>query len=495
MVNSNAFRELFYLVTLILLPMVFIGIRRLSRQNASWDDDQLVKNRFVVVWLCLLSFVLVERGIAGVLLLAGTNVESSLFFPIRIAGPNWAIVRGLPYLGLCACVLAFLPSVGSKIAESRGRYFLIFGFAAALSLAFGAIHGGFAGNIGVADSPDHWHDANLNASAWDTMATHVDRIAGKIGPPYLAPHSLSHPAPAVVYWQILGHYLPLLGLSVVNVLLYSLTFPALFWALRRRVDPKLAIQVTLGCMLVPGLLIYGRSDDAVYYGIAGAALAIFSVALAERRFGLTAAAGALVAAGANVSYAAVVLMPAMLSFTADIPLPQTWHHLRRILPHALIMIVIVFSVIVLVDNIFGFDLWASFRASVYYNRATHITSLLDRGAYGKALSDRLMAWGDFPLFAGPVLLFAVVERVRSIVSNHANFRLNDLALAVLLLVLATNSSGAGEIARPWGSIYLLAAFSFLPNLMQTYSENMRWWLLRAQFIWALLLQACLNFIW
>jgi len=190
------------------------------------------------------------------------------FYPIRIAHPNYGVLDGLPYLAVCGAAVYLLPRIGQQVASSAWRYAMLWGFSVVILLSFGGIHGGFVGgNLGIASSVHHLHDASINATVAETFATHTDRVAGLIEPGYQAPHSTSHPAASVVYWQLLIGSASPLGLSVVNVCIFALGLPVMLWALRRRFDDVTALQGALACLLVPALLVYGRSDDAVFYAL------------------------------------------------------------------------------------------------------------------------------------------------------------------------------------------------------------------------------------
>ncbi len=461
------------------------------------SQERNARNEIVLLWFYFLAIVIVTRLVAGLLILSGSYLPAATYFyPIRIAGPNWQLLEGLPYLILCLLALFYLPQIAVYIRDKHLAHLLLWVFSAGLLLSFGAIHGGpVAGNIGISDSAEHLSDARLNATVWDVFATHTDRIMGRVSPPYRAPHSTSHPATSVVYWHLAARAISPLVFSLINVLLFAAVFPVIYWCLSRRFDNETAMQATLGCLVIPGLLIYGRSDDAVLYGLAGSAMALSLVAVSERRYELTAGAGLMAALGLNKSYAAIILLPAMSSFIAAVPLKKIWQHTYRIAPHVLIVLAIISLVVYSMWLATSFDLLKSFQVSVDYNRPTHILSVLRRGDYAAALSDRLMAWGDFLIFSGPLLLYLIVTLVRRWTPSPPSWQLRNVALTVLLCVLAVNSSGAGELARPWGSVYLLIAICWLPEFLQNHDRATRWWLIRTQFGWAIFLQTILNFVW
>jgi len=64
-----------------------------------------------------------------------------------------------------------------------------------------------------------------------------------------------------------------------------------------------------------------------------------------------------------------------------------------------------------------------------------------------------------------------------------------------MLVLTINSNGPGEVSRPWGSIYLIVGLMWFTELLKHEDDDTRWWIIRAQLLWALALQTTLNFSW
>jgi hypothetical protein len=346
-----------------------------------------------------------------------------------------------------------------------------------------------------AETVHHLHDASINATVAETFATHTDRVAGLIEPGYQAPHSTSHPAASVVYWQLLIGSASPLGLSVVNVCIFALGLPVMLWALRRWFDDVTALQGALACLLVPALLVYGRSDDAVFYALVAMTMAVSWVALDEGRYALSAAAGCLLALAASLSYGAVVLLPAMYSFNTDVRTGQLWGYLRRALPHAAVVVAVVALAVVGQAWLTGFHLLDGFLASVQKSSGTTMVAILSRGDYARALNERVMAISDFLIFAGPVLLYVLIGLARNMNRNVAGWRLRNLALAMLLGALAVHSNGPGEVSRPWGGLFVFLAFAFLAEFLAEQKHETRWWLLRLQFCWALALQVPLHFSW
>lgn len=477
----------------LLLPVLFVLIRRMRSWNA--DENLLTAVHY---WLNFLFSVSLLRVLAGLLLML-TGIEIfgiNNFYPIRIAYPNYGLIQGLPYLLVCLVVLSQIIRIGEFISSNRMQYLLLWIFSILLLISFGAIHGGFiSGNIGIANSSEHLADVSLNATVSDIIATHTDRILGLIAPAYQAPHSASHPVGSLMYWHILSNSLTPIMFSIINVLVFSLAFPVMYWALRRRYDAVTAMQSVLACLFIPAMLVYGRADDAVYYAFAAIIIALVSVAIHERRYALTVGVGALFVGAMNFSYAAIVLLPAMFSFSANTQLAKIPQYLIRVIPHIMIVLVILAIALYFEDLQFGYNWLEAFRASVGHNQASNIVAMLGNGHYERVINDRVMAFYDFLIFAGPLLLYLFVHLIKNINSSFGTWKINSFALFVLMSVLLINSNGPGEVSRAWGSLFLLIGFCWLPEFLSQMSKESRWWLIRTQLVWALMLQTLLNFGW
>ena len=106
-----------------------------------------------------------------------------------------------------------------------------------------------------------------------------------------------------------------------------------------------------------------------------------------------------------------------------------------------------------------------------------------------------MAIYDFLIFAGPLFLYLFIRLIKTRNKNINELRIKNIALIILLSFLAINSNGPGEVSRPWGSLFILIAFFWIPELFSNEKENTRWLLIRAQLAWALMLQTFINFSW
>lgn len=452
-------------------------------------------------WLHFLVVVLVIRFTFGALFFAADIDLSRVwaggyFYPIRIAYPNWGLLKGLPYLLFCILVVMNLNRIRDYIGSSRWKYFLLWFFAAVFLLSFGGIHGGLVeGNIGVSSSATHLADIQLNSTVKEVFATHTNRILGRITPSYQAAHSLSHPAGSIAYWQVIAGHVSPFFFSVVNVLLFSIAFPSLYWALGRRFNDAAALQGTLACLAFPALLIYGRADDAVYYSLAAIVAALSVVAVREGNYFLTLAVGIVFSVAMNFSYAAVVLVAAVFFFDTELPLSQVTKYIRSVFPHLLVVLAVAFlstTAIALWSDYHWLD---AFIASVRHNESSTLRELFRRGEYGRVINDRIMAISDFLIFGGPLLLLLLRRLLVDPVGKITDCRIKDLALAALFVMLVINSNGPGEVSRPWGSLFLLIGFYWLADLLMKEDENTRWWIIKSQFWWALALQTILNFDW
>ena len=485
--------EIFLLASGLLIPLLFVpSLGGLLPQCGA---------TFVILlryWVVFIAFVLLLRLVAGVFLLAtGAELHGiSWFYPIRIAYPNYGVLHGLPYIAACIVLLKWFVPIVEFIGASAWKHSLLWGFAVVVLLCFGGIHGGFvAGNLGVAASSDHLADASLNSGISEVFGTHTARISRLSGPAYQAPHSISHPAGSVAYWTALSGRVGPLVFSVVNVLIFSLAFPVIFWALRRRFDAEVAILGAVACMMVPALLIYGRSDDAVYYALAAIAAALTLSAIREASHSLAVLSGCVLALAMNFSYAALVLLPAVVAFSGDVRLRHAWTYALRLPPYLAIVSVIIGVALAWEWWAASYNWLEAFAASVRHNQGTNIVAMIAQGKYARILNDRIMVICDFFIFGGPLLLYLFVNLIRDRAKRVGDWELKNLALAVLLIVLAVNSNGPGEVSRPWGSLFVLIAFFWFPQLLKREGAQSRWCLVRVQLGWALLLQVPLDFGW
>ena len=449
-------------------------------------------------WLMFIVAILLLRALVGTLFMVGGFSHWSVqkFYPIRIAYPNYGILGGLPYVVIGFGILVYLRDICNFTASSPSRYVLLAAFSIVLSVTYGGIHGGLiTGNIGVAGGSNHIHDASLNATVAETFSTHSDRIAGQIEPGYKAAHTLSHPAGSLAYWQFMTRAVSPVVFSLVNVVILSFAFPVMYWALRRHHPDKDAIQVVIGCMVTPAILVYGRSDDAIYYAFAAVIMAISYISIKERRYLLTLATGVLLAVAMNISYASFILLPALMSFNTNEQLKKILTHLRLVAPHALLIAAVAIIVIGVIQKYFGYMYLDSFLASVAHNAGSNIVHMLRAGRYWIIINDRVMAICDFLLFGGPLLLHMLYQLFKGADWNIGGWFIRNTTLSVLMLVLMVNSNGPGEVSRPWGSVYLIIGFICFAHALTHEDEKSRWRMIQAQFLWALVLQTTLNFGW
>ncbi len=485
--------NLLLLLSGLFVPLLFASLGKLNGMQIEINLRCVLK-----YWLYFIISIMCLRLVAGfILTLSGSELFGvAKFYPIRIAYPNYDVLKGLPYLLLCLAALWRLDRIHDFILGSRWKYVVVWAGAVCLLLLFGGIHGGFtAGNIGISNSVEHVADASLNATVRDVFLTHTDRVNGLLKPSYVAPHSTSHPAASIAYWQILTKSVTPLVFSIINVLLFALAFPVIFWALRRRYDDSLAIQGTMVCLLIPAMLIYGRSDDAVYYMFAIVVVAIISVALYESRYSLTLLASGFTFLALNYSYAAVVLLPAALSFSTNTTLSRLWGYVRQVCPHALILIGAVLLALLVEFWATGYEWLRAFQASVHYNHGSTIVPMIVGGEFARVFNDRIMAIYDFIIFSGPLFMYLFIELIRQRSKRIGEWQIRNVALVVLLCLLAINSNGPGEVSRPWGSLFMIIGFFWLTGMISQKIKSIRWSLLRTQFAWSLLLQTPINYGW
>lgn len=481
------------IATVVFVPVLYLLSRRLQKWKLSETVESIIR-----YWLYFLIYIVVLRAAVGIWFLLSNSELYGIakFYPIRIAYPNYEILWGIPFVILCVGILVKLPQIANYIENHSKKYLLVWLFSSFVLLSFGAIHGGpITGNIGISNSVEHIFDTEITQSVAETFATHTDRIKGDIEPGYQAPHSMSHPAAAVAYWQVLRNNTNAFIFSAINVLLFALAFPLIYWALKRRIDETSAMQITLACLLIPSFLIYGRSDDAVYYAMAAAMMLFTYIAVQEKKYHFAIAAGFALAIGINYSYAALIMLPAMFAFNTDIRFFQLWEYIKKIIPHVIIIILVLIASISFITATTGFNLTDGFRASVDHNKSSNIVALLEAGRYARVINDRVMASSDFLLFGGPLFLYMFVRWIQNRSWDIKNWKIKNIALTVLLMTLVINSNGPGEVSRPWGALFMLVAICWFTEFFQKESSENRWALIRVQFAWALILQTPLHFVW
>lgn len=479
--------------TLLIAPLLLKWLRVPARSLINQTEDLIIRK-----WIIFLIIIIFIRAMVGAIFMGGDFSHWSVqkFYPIRIAYPNYGILSGLPYVAIGFVILYYLRSICNLISLNRSRYFLLWAFSVVLSLVYGAIHGGLVvGNIGVSAVLETVHDATLNATMEDVFSTHIDRITGRLEPPFKAVHTISHPAGSLAYWQFMTNAVSPIFFSIFNVFILSLAFPVMYWALRRRHSDKDAIQVVICCMVTPAILVYGRSDDAVYYAFAASILAISYISIAESRYLLTLGVGVLLALAMNISYASFILLPALLSINTSERLNKIWLHMRVVAPHAIIMTAAVIIMIGVMQYYYNYNYFDVFLAAARHNARSNIVNMLREGSYWEIVNSRIMTVSDILLFGGPLFLYLFYKLLKNVDLKFSGWRIKNIALTVLMSVLMINSNGPGEISRPWGSIYLMIGFVWYVFIFNHETEKTRWWIIRIQLFWALMLQTLLNFGW
>ena len=248
-------------------------------------------------------------------------------------------------------------------------------------------------------------------------------------------------------------------------------------------------------MFIPSYLVYGRSDDAVFYAIAASTMVFTCISIKEKNYQYSALAAFTLAVGLHYSYAALVLFPAVLSFNSEIKLKELWSYLKTILIPSILLALFTLLFLTVYSTATNFNLIEAFSASVNHNSGSNIFSFLDQGKFERILNDRFMAFSDFLIFGGPVFFFLFYGSCKGFNLKFREWKLKNVALSVLLLVLFVNSNGPGEVARPWGMLFVLIALIWVKDLFERESELYGWWAIRLQLIWGLFLQTFLHFSW
>jgi hypothetical protein len=447
----------------------------------------------------VLAVTAISRAVVGILMLYGVRLWAvSALYPFRVAFPNYALLLGLPYALSLVAVTVFWSRILDIVSTSRWRLLLLWALSCFLSVNFGALHGGLiSGNLGIATASDHLHDALINPTFLDTFATHIARVRGAVSPQYLAPHSFSHPAGSIAYWQLAALNLPGIAFSLLNAALFALSFPMLNSALERQIGNNAAVSVTVATMVTPALLIYGRSDDAVYYFVSTAAVSLMFLAVYLRSYWRSGAAAVFLGISMNLSYASATLLPTMFAMTSNVTISPAvlWRYVRDIFGAVLIVASIVCVAIVAESLVLKFDYFSGLAASASHAHDYTFAAVLRTGEYVRAFNDRIMTILDFALLGGPLFLFVYLDAVRNLCGPFQAMRLKNVALGLLLIAIVVQMASAGETARDWGSLYPIMGLCFLPDLVSQMALSERLWVIRAQFIWSLLLEALINFSW
>ena len=483
--------NLLLIATILAIPVLLWALKFVNGRPFSEPQRDTL-----VIWIYFLISIVIIRALVGIILIISNRelYGVAAFYPIRIAYPNYDILRGVGYLLPFAILVSYLPKISHIVFNGRLKPLKIWLFSVVILLMFGAIHGGIIeGNTVLSNSEHHLFDTRINPNIEDTFATHTDRIAKKIEPSYQAPHTMSHPATALVYWQVFRETTNAFVFSAINVGLFSLAFPLIYWALRRVKDSTLAAQVTLFSIFIPSFLIYGRCDDAVFYAVAVSTMVFTSLFIKEKKYTYLALAAFTLAVGLHFSYAALVLFPLVLSFNTEIKLRGLGIYLKSILIPSILMALLTLVCLYVYSTVTLFNLYESFAASVNHNSGSNIISLFNQGKFERIFNDRFMAFSDFLLFGGPVFLFLLFRGIRGFNLKFMEWKLRTVSLSVLLLVLFVNSNGPGEVARPWGMLFVLIAFIWVRDLFEREPERYGWWALRMQLIWGLILQTFLHF--
>jgi len=477
-----------------LVPALLYAGRRAAPAERS---DQ--KARLIRAWMIVIIVTLAARTLVGLLILAGVRLwAANAFYPFRIASPNYGALRGLPFAAAMIAVAVLIPRGFAWLSQARLKAVFLWAIAFAVSILSGAIHGGLiAGNLGIATEAARRHDAAINPGLATLFATHVERILGNVGPPYAAPHSLSHPAGSIAYWQLTQKVLPPLGFSMLNAAIFALTFPLLYRTLvKRGSDDRAALGLTLIALFTPGLLIYGRSDDAIFYFLAFAALAAFVIAVERRSALMSAIAGAASVIAANLSYAFVVLPAIAFSFPfrTKVSLSSLAQHVRRILPWSLVVLAILVPGLFLEARLFAFNYWEGFRASASSAHAYTFFAILLSGDYVRAFDDRAMTILDFLLLGGPAFLLVYIQLAREL-RRTSEWPLAPIACFVLFAAIIVQMASAGETARDWGMLFPIMGLCFFPDALRALETQELLWLARFQLTWSLLLLIPIDFGW
>jgi len=497
-INLEAFNQKVY-IWLFITPVVFIPVIWHFKTVVQKLDIGAPSKAALRITLNLVTALLVIRGVIGALASTGDHNLWAVgkFYPFRIAGVNFGLIGGWPYLLACIFIALKFEKIYRWIVASKWPTLSVWAFSLCLLLLFGGIQGGFLKGItGIASSPNHHQDIELADTNLDYFASHVDRTLGQVEPSYRASHSRTHPPFILLYWKLLLSASSPFFFSLCNAILFSFTFPIILWALQRQLPQEVAVGLTLTVLTVPGLLIYGvGSDDALYYLLWSVIMSLAMVGLSEGRFLYIFLATIALLLSVNFTYASIVVLPAMFSFNTRSKLTDLFRYLGSI-GHYLLAAAGLLVVGLLVEkSLTGFSFVEGFMAVQTVQKPFTFLSLLARGEIVRAISDRIMVVCEPLLLAGPAFLYLLVRMVRSIRLDIKTWSLAGFSLAVLGIFIAINTPGAGETARGWGGLYILFLFACLPMLAESWHRDDFLKLLKLSLGWGLLLQAFITFIW
>lgn len=456
----------------------------------------LEENIATVALLWLISGVMLVRVIIGALALWSQSDLSlvGVFYPIRIAAPNYGVIAGLPWFALLIGIAIRWPQIVASLAGARQQWLALWLLATGVLVVFAGIQGGLVNGVsGVYTRQEFLDDLAHVDWSRDFFHEHLQRVAGELTPLYVASHSTTHP-PLALQILSLAQQLGPFAMGLLTLVLFAGVFPlvAKVATVQRSVDG--GIQTALLLLVTPALLIYGGSDDAFYYLLWGVALTLGQIAIAGNRLWIAMVCGGVIALACQLTYASLVLLPAVMAFTAPGPLRNLPEYLRR---HAAVLAVLVVSTaasLLLWQWFTGFNLLGG-MAQVMQNQQNYLLSTWLVVDPVRGISDRLMTILDFVILAGPVMLLTWVQACKQGKRNPLQWTIAAAAFAVLTTYIALVTPGAGESARGWGGLYLCWWVGCGVRLTQSWSPAIAQRLVQFALCYSAVLQLVVDFGW
>jgi hypothetical protein len=447
----------------------------------------------------LLLLVATSRAFVGLAKYGfGVNLwYVSFLFPIRVGGLNWGLLHGLPYVLPCVLVLWRLDLVLNWIGSRRNAGIYVFLFALFFGVSFGAIQGGL--QYGLTDlfhSPDHVHDAQLFNWTLSDLLAHDYRRYSNHEPHYLASHFMTHPPFVLAIWSFFAHKLSMEWFSSFCVLLFAAMIFCAYAGFKKQLGKSEAVNIAFIYLLTPALLIYGvGGDDVISYALWTATLSLAYVAI-KRESPLTFATALIaLAAAMAIQYSSIVLLPAIFALTTDVVIGELASYIWRFKYWMLSSVAFIIVTWAAVYYISRFNYLGDVRAFFVWYEMHNLPYKITHGQYVDALASRLMNICDFLLLGGPAIAFAIYHRMSMARWRPTQWKLRDVALAVLFIYVIFQSPGDGETARGWGGLYAILLFGMTAELYASYSFEIQRWIMRYELGWALALQIPVNFGW
>jgi len=487
---------LFFVAPAVLWLGMLVGSRWL--RPARWLQTRSLPEQAVargLIWL--VSILMVLRVTAGALALLqwGNLWALGLFYPLRVASPNYHFLAGLPWFALLMAMVWQWPRLKQWIDGSRHRYLALWLIAIAVLLAFAGIEGGIVNGVsGVYTSQEQIDD--LQYARWEAsfFHEHLQRVAGSVQPPYIASHSVTHPPLSLLIFRLVQP-LGAFAMGLLTLCLFAAIVPLLATVIAARGGGDKTATLALLALATPGYLVFGAgSDDALYYLLWTCVLVSGWWGVERRRPVWTLVAGFLIALACNITYASLILIPGVLAFTAQRPFRELPDYLRRNFVSIVSLMAAMLAVLGIGLALTGFNILQGMQTVMDYQHRYLFTTLLHSDPV-RAVSERMMTIFDFVIFAGPVMLATWLLAFRQRARQPWLWSIPAVAFVVVVGYIAPTTPGAGETGRGWGGLYVCWWLGTGLWLAQKWEAATLERLLRFALVYAGLFQLVVDFGW